>query len=493
MNKTARGLTFLCFPLCGLMFIFLMACQKKVDPAFTETSFPDEIEEIILNKCATSGCHNDKSFVNAANLNLSSWQTLFEGSVNGAVVIPFAPEHSSFLQFINTYEDLGIIAEPTMPVNGTPLTRDEVMLMKQWVIQGCPNKKGEVAFESNPETRAKAYISNQGCDLVSVVDAQTGLVMRTVKVGADDSQIELPHCLRTAPDGKYWYVCFANGTVVQKFETNGDKLVAQVNIGAGAWNIIKIAPDSKTAFVSDLSANGKFAIIDLDKMILKSVLSGSGLFTFPHGMETSADGDTLYATAQYGNLIYRIIPAVPQVDQIVLAKGQAPSTNPQLLDPHEILSWTEKKLHFITCQASNEVKVLRAGVDTVMYTIPVGTYPLEMSLSKKRNLLFVVCQEEGNPIFPFFKGSVHVIDLNTMTVVRKVYEKFYQPHGVAVDDDLDILYVSSRNADPTGPAPHHISSCAGRNGFYHIIDLNTWQLKRPPAEISVDPYSLDIR
>ena len=93
MNKTARGLTFLCFPLCTLMIIFLIACQKKADPAFTETSFPDEIEEIILNKCATSGCHNDKSFVNAANLNLSSWQTLFEGSVNGAVVIPFAPEH----------------------------------------------------------------------------------------------------------------------------------------------------------------------------------------------------------------------------------------------------------------------------------------------------------------------------------------------------------------------------------------------------------------
>ncbi|MBK8685221.1 MAG: hypothetical protein IPN26_09625 [Bacteroidetes bacterium] len=68
--------------------------------------------------------------MNAANLNLSSWQTLFEGSVNGAVMVPFAPENSSFLQFINTYEDLGIIAEPTMPVNGTPLTRDEVMLMK---------------------------------------------------------------------------------------------------------------------------------------------------------------------------------------------------------------------------------------------------------------------------------------------------------------------------------------------------------------------------
>lgn len=481
-------------------FLFLLvlmtgvsSCEKMIDPAYRDSGYPEAIDQMIQTKCATAGCHNDKSYQNAAGLNLTTHAGLMRGSVNGAVVIPYAPTQSSLLQFINTFDDLGTKAVPTMPVNGEALSREQVLLFRNWIQAGCPDRNGQIPFASSPESRPKAYIANQGCDLVSVLDAETGLVMRYVQVGGDPNQIELPHCLRTSPDGKYWYVCFANGNLVQKFECNGDKLVGQVSIGAGAWNILKISPDSRYAYVSDLSSNGKFAYIDLQSMTLIKTLAGSGLFTFPHGMEISESGDTLYATAQYGNFIYRIIPDIPEVDQIVLAKGQVPVTTPQTLDPHEILTWKEHNVHIITCQASNEIRLLDARKDTLKHIIPMGTYPLEMAMSKKRNLLFVVCQEDVNPVYPGFRGSVYVVDMNTMKVVRKVYEKFFQPHGIAVDDRRDLLYVASRNADPTGPAPHHVSECAGRNGFYHVIDLNTWQRIRPPAEISVDPYSADVR
>ena len=96
-------------------------------------------------------------------------------------------------------------------------------------------------------------------------------------------------------------------------------------------------------------------------------------------------------------------------------------------------------------------------------------------------------------MYPFFKGSVYVVDLNTLTVVHKVYEKFYQPHGIAVDDDRDLLYVASTNANPSGPAPHHASACAGRNGFFHVIDLNTWNATITSAELSVFPYSISVK
>ena len=86
-----------------------------------------------------------------------------------------------------------------------------------------------------------------------------------------------------------------------------------------------------------------------------------------------------------------------------------------------------------------------------------------------------------------------MIDLNTYQIVRIIREKFFQPHGVVVDDQHDLLYVASRNSDPNGPAPHHASNCGGRNGFYHVINLNTWQAITRNAEISVDPYSVDVR
>ena len=133
---------------------------------------------------------------------------------------------------------------------------------------------------------------------------------------------------------------------------------------------------------------------------------------------------------------------------------------------------------------------MNARTDTLIDILPTGTFPLEFAISVSKNLLFVVCQEDNNPVYPLFKGSVYVFDLNTRQLVRKIYERFYQPHGIAVDDKNGLLYISSRNVDADGPAPHHVSSCEGRNGFYHIIDLNTWQTIRRSAEISVDPYSI---
>jgi DNA-binding beta-propeller fold protein YncE len=128
-----------------------------------------------------------------------------------------------------------------------------------------------------------------------------------------------------------------------------------------------------------------------------------------------------------------------------------------------------------------------------MAVIPTGIYPLEMALSAKKQELYVVCQEDVNPFYPTYRGSVYVIDINTHLVKRKLFERFFQPHAIAVDDVRGELYVASRNVDPTGPAPHHVSVCAGRNGFFHVMDLTQFNVKRTASELSVDPYSADIK
>ena len=46
------------------------------------------IGRIMIEKCATSGCHNDVSKVAAGGLSLSSWDKLFEGSRAGSSVVP---------------------------------------------------------------------------------------------------------------------------------------------------------------------------------------------------------------------------------------------------------------------------------------------------------------------------------------------------------------------------------------------------------------------
>ena len=135
---------------------------------------------------------------------------------------------------------------------------------------------------------------------------------------------------------------------------------------------------------------------------------------------------------------------------------------------------------------------METGVYTLLKGNTVGKYPLTMAVSQSKELLCVTCQADNNPN-PLAKVSIYVIDMKTLTVVKIIKEKFYQPHGVAIDDKRDLLYVISRNADPNGPAPHHISECGNRNGFFHVININTWQRVSPTSEVSVDPYSADVR
>jgi YVTN family beta-propeller protein len=194
-------------------------------------------------------------------------------------------------------------------------------------------------------------------------------------------------------------------------------------------------------------------------------------------------------------MIYRVIPSIPQIDKISIEKGKAPVTTPQLKDPHEIVMSPDFSKYFITCEASNEVVVMDAKTDTILKTIPVGIYPKAMAYSKNRNWLFVTCQEDNSILYPTLKvkGTVYVIDMNTLNVVKILDEKFYQPHGIAIDDRANKLFVVSRNAAPNGPAPHHASGCDGRNGFFHTIDLSTWKVIKRNSELSTDPYNMDIR
>jgi YVTN family beta-propeller protein len=87
------------------------------------------------------------------------------------------------------------------------------------------------------------------------------------------------------------------------------------------------------------------------------------------------------------------------------------------------------------------------------------------------------------------RGSVSVLNWQTNTFVCSV-NTGWQPHGIAVNDDKKTVLVSHRNIMLGGPAPHHSTSCIGRNGYFTLIDMNTNQLiPNSDTELTVDPYS----
>ncbi len=459
--------------LASLLFFLMVSYSCTYDKSadlIPESNYPPEIASIMVNKCATSGCHNNLSRVNAGGLDFSTWDLLFEGGRNGSSAIPFSPQYSYMMYSVNTDSGRGPVLFPTMPFEETPLSTSEYQLLYDWIQNGAPDKNGLLKFTENP-SRKKAYICMQGCDVVAVVDAETKIIMKYISVGGNDAVIEAPHMVRVSPDGLYWYAVFYSGDVLQKFRTADDSLVSTLNVGSGDWNTIIITPDSKKGFLSATNAQRTVAI-NLETMTIETNISPE----FPHGGFITPDGNWLYLTSQSGNFVNKVDLTDPfySYSAVVLQPGETPSTSSRF-DPHEMMLTPDGSSYFVSCQKSNEVRVFKTSNDSLLAIIPVGIKPQEFSTSSRHPYIFVTCTEDV--LDANRTGTVYILNYINNSIVSSLYTG-YQPHGIAVDDDHDCVYVANLNYDQNGPAPHHTSDCGGRNGYLSIIDMTTLQMYR---------------
>lgn len=465
------------------ILVFLFSCTKdSAPPLFGE--FPTDIGKIFTYKCATSGCHNGSSYQGAAGLNLSSFADLFKGSNNGSPVIPYRSDFSSLCYFINTYDEFGPKNLPTMPLNTSPLSKTEVKTIKDWIDAGAPDINGYVMWSENPN-RKKYYVLNQGCDVVTVFDAESQLPMRYITVG-NNAAVESPHMIKMSPDGQFWYVVFVGNNILQKYRASDDTFVGEVNLGAFQnWNTITISNDGKLAYCVSWQTNSRLAIVNLQTMQLKTNVGG---FTNAHGIALNNSNDTIYMTAQTGNYIYKLDTAFNTINEIRL-DGSLTSVSTSSLDPHEIQFSPDGTKYFVTCQATNQVRVMSTVGDNLLQVINTGVYPQEMAKSAINNKLYVTCVNDPNSN-PKVLGSVTVIDMTSYIATN--HKVGYQPHGIGLDEVNGYVIVSNRNIVSNGPTPHHTGVC-GRNGFVNYFNINTMQLLSKKTEVASDPYSVAVR
>jgi DNA-binding beta-propeller fold protein YncE len=477
--------------LCVVLLTLLLSCKR--DKGYQpQGDFPPEISRILSYKCATSGCHNDASYQGASGLNLSTWDNMFKGGSSGSAVIPYQSRFSTLFTFVNTFPDLGNTNTPTMPLNGKALSREEVERLQTWIDAGAPNTNGQIKFSDNPN-RKKLYAVNQGCDVVTVFDAETRLPMRYISVGTNPSVIESPHMVRVSPDGKYWYVVFLNNSVIQKYRCSDDAFIGQSNLFTSNqpvstinkdWNTFVITNDGKKAFCVSYNASGQVAAVDLENLKCIRVQGG---FNVPHGIALNAAQDKVYLTRQVGNYMYVSDTAFSNPSILSLENGVAPSPTPKL-DPHEIVLAPNQNDLLITCQKSNEVRIFSISQNSVTQVINTAIYPQE--IITYQNKAYISCPYDSATVVGAH-GLIQRLDLTNYSI--QTVKTGFQPHGIAISTGDNTLYALSRNLLVQGPAPHHSGVCAGRNGFVTFIDLNTFTEQKKRIEVSVDPYFISAR
>ncbi len=481
--------------------------QVQVTPAYG--NFPDSVGKIFLAKCATAGCHNAASYQNAADLELDTWDHLFNGGVSGAVVVAYSPAYSPLLYYINAYDSADVIAYDPGHI-ATPLTPTEYATIKNWITNGAPDQNGNIPFATNPDTRQKMYLTNQGCDLLAVIDAKSRQVMRYIQLGVNTTgNTQAPHDVAITADGLTGYVSLFAGSYLQKFDTRTDAITSNLDLsnytlpGTDGWSIIYFSPLDTALLVTSWLSGGSALCINTANFAVNPRLSidiattGNSFFPYPHGVAANATFDTFFATLQYGNEVMKYTFKPHFVPMPVSVNGSAPiTTNPTDAtspNPHQIQMAPDYSKYFVTCQQSSIVSVIDAHTDSIIAQIPVGFYPQEMDISTSKNYLFVACMGDAtNP--PPHLGSVYVIDYNTLQVVSVLRGDFFAPHDIAVDEQDGLLYIASRNVGAGSIAAHHSTTCGGNAGWYSVYDLNTLQpADNKRYEVTNDAYVISPR
>ncbi len=232
------------------------------------------------------------------------------------------------------------------------------------------------------------YVANGGSNSVSVIDAATNEVIKTIDLGSNQLQVQIA----ITTDGKtVWVPC--NGSV-QLIDVATNTLLSPISLGSQQGNGVAMSPDGTYAYVISYDSGYDTGYITQFNTATQAVVSTvSGAFE-PFLIFITPDGKTAYIT-NGGN---KVLP----VDL---------TTNPPTLQPELTLS-------------------------------SVGF----MAISPDNTYLYV-SESDSNMIQQYnIAGSNRLMPLPTQ-VIPSTPEPYFRPTGLAITSDGKTMYVASANSD----------------------------------------------
>ncbi len=273
------------------------------------------------------------------------------------------------------------------------------------------------------ETVGKVYVTNQGSDSVSVIDAGTLTVVATVSVG------DVPHNVNHTPDNRWVLITNKNVNVeappsVSIIDPRTDKVADVVNgIGSRIEHIVSTRPG--VAYVTEDLGRNAVAILDLDG---KRVSGFIPVGVKPHGLWASPAGEWLFVPNQLSGTISKINLANHQV-VAEAAVGRTPTM--AAVTPNG-------KSVYVTLFGERGVAVLNAELVEsermqINDIIRVGERPAQVAVTPDGKYILVPC--EG-------PGALFVIEEQTHEIIATI-PTGRKAHGVDVSADGKLAFVSN--------------------------------------------------
>jgi len=352
-----------------------------------------------------------------AGLDLGSWESLMRGSNLGEVVIPFDADRSLIVK----------VAERS---GASLLSSAEISRVRQWIDEGARNDDGAVPFADATEL---LYVTSQGSALVSVIDMEANVVIRTVdlrKLGFSENA--RPHHIVVEPEGEHWYVSLIGENTVLKFN-RANELVGRFSFEVPGMLALDAAGGILYVGRSMSAVNPpqRIGFADADGGEVEEV---DVFYPRPHALALTGDGRVLYGASLGVNQMASI-----DTESMDVEIHQVPGMHHSLVqfavspDGDVMIGGGEMSGILLFFDISDPMN------PTVVDSLAVGGAPWHPVFSPDGTRAYVPRK---------MADAVSVIDMTARKQIAEITGPgLSQPHGSAVRSDGRYVYVSNSNLD----------------------------------------------
>ncbi len=333
------------------------------------------------------------------------------------------------------------------------------------------------------------YVSAESADVVYLVrfDGERAEVRKKIAVGYQPTEIEGPHGMTVALDGRHWYLTMAHGKpfgTLYKYATGTDELVGQVQLGLFPATM-DISSATGLLYCVNFDLHGDMSpstvsIVDPEAMV---EVARTPTGPMPHGSRISPDGLRHYSCSMMTGELFEIdtarfrvlrvldldmneaVPLETREQEESVDGGQdgqegheghhdhdhdhGPSTKPTWVHPHPTLPF---------------VYVTLSGMDQVV-EVDLERWKIVRRFATDKGPYNAVVTPDGKRLVVSYKaaGAVGLWDLEQGVELARIPSSRRVTHGVVIAPDSRYAFVSCEGI-------------GGENGTLDVFDLTRNEL-----------------
>jgi YVTN family beta-propeller protein len=266
--------------------------------------------------------------------------------------------------------------------------------------------------------QGSVYVANAGTDSLSEIDAASGLVRRSIKVGW------FPVAVVLSPDGTRAYTADLLGNTISAVDLSNGSVLGRIPVGNGPV-ALALHPTQPRLYAACRDAN---SVIQIDTAAL-NVTASVAVGGRPVAMAIRPDGTELWVAAESAKQL-SILTTQPFASATTIALPDAPAGLTILPD---------NSLAFVTLPTLGRMASVNVTTRAVAPPVAAGVHPVAAATASSGSAVYVVDAPTGGAAPP------RLLIMSTAGALTGAVHVQADPAGIAADAAQ--VYVANSGAD----------------------------------------------